>query len=136
MLFLDPHTHDLYPRWDEEAARAVASLRLVAGRHADDRDLAALIGELSMKSTAFAALWSKHPVQNCVSGRKHLRHPEVGELELDFEALHLPDGAGHRLMTYTAVPGSPTGAALRLLQAGVGTESAPGRDPARTVDGR
>ena len=115
MLFLDAHTRDLYPAWDEEAARAVASLRLVAGRYRDDRELADLVGELALNSDEFAALWSKHPVANCLSGIKRFRHPEVGEFEAEFEALQLPDDSGQRIMTYTATPGSPAEAALRLL---------------------
>ncbi len=115
MLFLDSHTRELYARWDEEAARAVASLRLVAGRFREDRELAELIGELSVKSDEFARLWSRHPVQNCVSGLKHLHHPEVGDLDLEFLALQLPDDSGHRLMTYTAVAETPSATALRLL---------------------
>ena len=68
LLFLDAHTRELYARWDEEAARAVAMLRILAGRFPDDPELAELVGELSMKSPEFAALWAKHPVANCVSG--------------------------------------------------------------------
>ncbi|MFC7550360.1 helix-turn-helix transcriptional regulator [Plantactinospora sp. GCM10030261] len=115
MLFLDPHTRELYARWDEEAEHVVASLRLVAGRHRDDRELAELVGELILKSDEFAALWSRHVVRDCLSGRKLFRHPEVGELELDYEVLHLPDGTGHRLLTYTAVPDTADAMALRLL---------------------
>ncbi|MFC4586053.1 helix-turn-helix transcriptional regulator [Sphaerisporangium corydalis] len=115
MLFLDPHTRDLYRHWDEEAARAVASLRLMAGRSADDRELAELIGELSMKSPEFGALWSRHPVRDCTTGTKHFRHPEVGVLDLQFEALHLPDEPGRRVLMYSAEPGSPAEAALLLL---------------------
>ncbi|MUN36891.1 MULTISPECIES: helix-turn-helix transcriptional regulator [Actinomadura] len=115
MLFLDPHTRDLYARWDEEAARDVASLRLFAGRYRDDRELADLVGELTLKSDTFAALWAKHPVYKCQSGRKHFRHPEVGEFELEFEVLHLPDDSGHRILTYTALPGTPSELSLRLL---------------------
>ncbi|WP_242884674.1 helix-turn-helix transcriptional regulator [Actinomadura litoris] len=115
MLFLDPHTRDLYARWDEEAARDVASLRLFAGRYRDDRELADLVGELILKSDTFAALWAKHPVYKCQSGRKHFRHPEVGEFELEFEVLHLPDDSGHRILTYTALPGTPSELSLRLL---------------------
>ena len=126
MLFLDPHTRELYRRRPEEAARATASLRLIAGRYPDDRELAALVGELSMKSPEFAALWSKHPVAHCTSGTKQLRHPEVGELDLDFEALYLGDEAGHRILTYTAVPGTPSEAALRLL-ATLCADAAPSR---------
>lgn len=132
MLFLDPHTRELYARWDEEAARAVASLRLVAGRNRDDRALADLVGELTLKSDDFAALWSKHPVHNCLSGRKHFHHPEVGDFELEFELLHLPDDSGHRILTYTAIPGTPSDAALRLLAghaASAGHEGRAGAKP-------
>lgn len=101
MLFLDAHTRDLYARWDEEAKRAVASLRLVAGRFGDDRGLAELVGELSVKSPEFAALWSRHPVANCVAGVKYLRHPVLGEVELEFQTLSLPDDSGQRILTYT-----------------------------------
>lgn len=118
MLFLDPHTRELYSRWDEEAARAVASLRLLAGRYSDDPELARLIGELALNSNEFALLWSKHPVGNCVSGTKHLHHPVVGDLELEFQMLELPDRSGQRVLTYTATPRSASAAALALLTAG------------------
>jgi hypothetical protein len=116
MLFLDPHTRELYTRWDEEARRSVASLRLVAGRHPDDRQLAELIGELSMKSAEFSALWSRHPVLNCTFGVKHFTHPIVGQLELQFEVMTMPDDSAHRILIYSAESGTPSEAALRLLR--------------------
>jgi transcriptional regulator with XRE-family HTH domain len=115
MLFLDPHTRELYVDWDDEASRAVASLRLVAGRYADDRRLTDLVGELCVASDDFARLWAKHPVLSCMSGTKRLNHPEIGALEVGFEVLHLPDAPGHRLMTYTAVEGTAAHHALTLL---------------------
>ncbi|WP_345653370.1 helix-turn-helix transcriptional regulator [Streptomyces siamensis] len=117
MLFLDCHTRELYARWDEEAARAVASLRLVAGRFREDRALAGLVGELTLGSDEFAALWSEHPVLDCLCGTKHFRHPEVGDLELGFEMLHLAQDTGQRILTFTAAPGTGSEAALRLLAA-------------------
>lgn len=118
LLFLDPQTRELYPAWATEASRAVASLRLLSGRFADDPQLASLIGELTLKSPEFASMWAEHPVENCMSGVKHLRHPRLGELELDFEVLSMPDDSGHRLLTYTAPDGSEASAALsRLLGA-------------------
>jgi transcriptional regulator with XRE-family HTH domain len=116
MLFCDPHHRDLHRNWKDEAARAVASLRLVAGRHKNDRQLAELIGELTMTSPAFASLWAKHPVANCVSGTKEFHHPEVGELTLDFEALLLADEPGERILMYSAKPGSASETALQLLR--------------------
>lgn len=115
MLFLDPHTRELYANWDEEARRAVASLRLVAGRYADDSQLAELVGELSLRSDEFATMWGRHPVHNCMNGTKLFHHPTVGDFELAFEVLHLPDASGQRMMTYIAETGSPSEAALHLL---------------------
>jgi transcriptional regulator with XRE-family HTH domain len=115
LLFLDPHTRELYTRWQEEAARAVASLRLVAGRFADDPELASLIGELTLNSEEFARMWSRHPVQNCMSGLKYMHHPEVGDLELHFEVLTQPDESGHRILMYAADPGTPAAESLQLL---------------------
>ncbi|GAA3391192.1 helix-turn-helix transcriptional regulator [Cryptosporangium minutisporangium] len=117
MLFLDPPTRQLYARWDVEAQRAVASLRLVAGRFPDDRGLAELVGELCVKSPEFARLWSRHPVTNCTSGTKLFNHPAVGDLELGFEVTAPPDDSGQRLLMYSAAPGSSSEAALRLLTA-------------------
>ncbi len=118
MLFLDRRTRELYTRWDEEAKRSVASLRLVAGQHPHDRRLAELIGELSMNSKEFAALWSRHPVLNCTYGVKHFRHPVVGHMELGFEVVRLADDSAHRILMYMAEPGTPSEAALRLLGGG------------------
>ena len=44
-----------------------------------------------------------------------MHHPEVGDLDLRFEVLHLPDDSGQRLLTHTAAPGSEAG--FRLLAA-------------------
>ncbi len=117
MLFLDAETRALYTDWRGEASRAVASLRLLSGRFADDPELSALVGELTLNSSDFAAMWSQHPVGNCMSGVKFMQHPRAGELELDFEVLSMPDHSGHRMLTYTAAPGSvfvDRVAALRL----------------------
>lgn len=121
MLFLDEQYRALYPDWGEQAELAVAALRLVAGRHRDDRALAELVGRLTMNSDEFASLWARHPVRTCTSGVKCLRHPVVGEVELSFENLVIPGTSGQRLIAYTAEPGSPSETALRLL----GSASAP-----------
>ncbi|MDX3231119.1 helix-turn-helix transcriptional regulator [Streptomyces sp. ME19-01-6] len=123
LLFLDPHTRELYPDWEDEAPRAVSALRLAAGEHPDDRRLAELIGELTMKSGEFAALWSRHPVRKCAFGTKSFHHPLVGPMELTFEMTRLPDAAGQCLLMYGAEPGSSSEAALRLLATGVAPDA-------------
>ncbi|WP_327177355.1 helix-turn-helix transcriptional regulator [Streptomyces sp. NBC_01335] len=115
MLFLDPHTRELYTEWTKEARVALAAMRLVAGRNPQDSALAELIGSLMLQSPDFAGLWSKHPVRDCTVGTKALHHPVVGAMTLDFENLHLADNTGHRMLLYTAPEGSPSEAALSLL---------------------
>lgn len=116
LLFLDEHTRELYVDWDLEAADAVASLRYVAAQFADDRHLAELVGTLTLGSGEFSRLWAGHDVRLCTSGTKRLRHPEVGPLDVAYEVLHLPEGDGQRILTYTTAPGSASHAALRLLR--------------------
>ncbi|MFI2074552.1 MULTISPECIES: helix-turn-helix domain-containing protein [Streptomyces] len=117
LFFLDPHAHELYPEWEKEARRAVSALRLAAGEHPEDRRLAELIGELTMRSPRFAALWARHPVRACTSGVKSFQHPVVGSLDLSFEMLRLPGTDGQGLLAFSAEPGSGSEAALRLLTA-------------------
>ncbi|MFJ6701151.1 helix-turn-helix domain-containing protein [Streptomyces sp. NPDC091272] len=124
LLFLDEETRRLYPHWDDEARTALAALRLVAGRYPDDRPLAELIGQLTMKSAEFTTLWSRHPVRGCVSGTKHLQHPLVGRMELAFETMQLAGGNGQRMLAYSAEPGTASEAALRLLASSLGPDQA------------
>ncbi|MFC9034249.1 helix-turn-helix transcriptional regulator [Streptomyces arboris] len=115
LLFLDERFRTLYTDWNEEAQLAVASLRLIAGRHPDDRRLAELIGQLVIQSSDFASRWARHPVRTCTSGVKHFQHPQVGAMELAFENLHIPGDSGQRIIAYSAEPRTPSEAALRLL---------------------
>jgi transcriptional regulator with XRE-family HTH domain len=115
ILFLSPQGRDLYQNWEEEAQLAVASLRLVAGRHPQDSDLGGLVGRLAMQSREFAALWARHPVRTCTDGVKHLQHPLVGTMQLTFQSLTLPGSGDQRMIAYSAEPGTPSEAALRLL---------------------
>ncbi|MFF9620364.1 helix-turn-helix domain-containing protein [Streptomyces griseosporeus] len=131
MLFLDERTRALYPHWQEEATLAVASLRLVAGRYPHDKQLAELVGELTMNSEEFAARWARHPVRTCVAGVKEIEHPLVGAMELSFQSLLVPGEAGQRMIAYTARVGTESEAALRLLAS---TIRVPNTDLPTSVD--
>ncbi|MFD7135386.1 helix-turn-helix domain-containing protein [Streptomyces sp. NPDC059894] len=131
MLFLDERNRDLYPRWHDEAQLAVASLRLVAGRYPHDKQLASLVGELTMNSEEFAARWARHPVRTCVAGTKEIDHPLVGAMELSFQSLLVPGAAGQRMIAYTARVGTSSEAGLRLLSS---TLRVPNTGIATTVD--
>jgi transcriptional regulator with XRE-family HTH domain len=114
-VFLDPAARDLYPEWSAVAAQTVAHLRLNAGRHADDRELCSLVGELSLKSEDFRRLWADHQVKECAYGSKKVRHPVAGLLTLPYETLSLPADPEQTIVVYTPKPGSETAERLALL---------------------
>jgi hypothetical protein len=114
---------ELYADWKRKAQDAVADLRLITGRYPGDPQVTALIGELSVHSREFARLWAGHPVRQCRASLRSYRHPLVGTLTLNSEAMQLAEDTGQRLFIYTAEPDSPSEAGLRLL-AGLTAESA------------
>ncbi|MBZ6475294.1 helix-turn-helix transcriptional regulator [Streptomyces griseocarneus] len=115
ITFLDPASRDLFADWSTCARENVAYLRLEAGRHPDDPELAGLIGELSVKSADFRRWWAEHPVQDKTSGTKRFHHPLVGDLTLTYDTLRAADDPDQALITYTAEPHTPSHDALRML---------------------
>ncbi|MEU2364594.1 helix-turn-helix transcriptional regulator [Streptomyces noursei] len=122
--FLDPLGRDFFPDWEQSLNTTVSLLRTEAGRAPHDNDLTQLIGELVTRSEEFRTAWAKHNVRLHHTGRKSFRHPAVGVLTLDFDALDLSAQPGLTLTAYSAAPGTPDHDALQLLAAWAATEIA------------
>ncbi|MEV5612775.1 helix-turn-helix transcriptional regulator [Streptomyces sp. NPDC052225] len=122
--FLDPAGRDFFPDWDAALNTTVSLLRTEAGRAPHDSELTGLIGELVTRSDDFRTAWAKHNVRLHHTGRKPFRHPEVGDLLLDFDAMALPAQPGLTMTVYSAEPGTPDHDALRLLSTWAATEDA------------
>jgi transcriptional regulator with XRE-family HTH domain len=115
LVFLDEGMRSLYADWHGKASDVAAYLRLDAGRHPDDPHTAALLDELSAASPEFREAWAEHHLKDKTHGRYLYRHPVVGELDLGFETLRLPDDPDQALVAHTVEEGSPSQTALRLL---------------------
>jgi transcriptional regulator with XRE-family HTH domain len=113
--FLDPAAPDFYVDWERTAKDLVAHLRSEAGRNPYDRGLSDLVGELSTRSPEFRTWWAAHNVRYHQTGTKRLRHPVVGELELDYEVMDVSADDGLTISVYSAEPGSRSAQALDLL---------------------
>jgi transcriptional regulator with XRE-family HTH domain len=115
ITFLDPAARELFVDWEAKAADVVGQLRLDAGQHPNDPLLAALVGELSVRSEDFRRLWAVHDVQRKSHGSMRLTHPLAGEFTLRYETFALAADQELALSTYHAEPGSASEQALRLV---------------------
>ena len=115
-VYLQPEAAEqFFVDYDQITRDAAAMLRLEAGRNPHDEELIALVGELSTRSELFRQRWASQDVRFHRSGRKRLRHPVVGQLDLDFEAMELPSEPGLQLNIYTAPADTPTADDLKML---------------------
>src|SRR4051794_2146546 len=121
LVFSDPGTRLLLPDWEEVAGETVGLLRLVSGAAPGDRQIEALVEEMSAEHAAFRRLWADHGVASVTSGTRRFRHPDVGEMTLGYEALAVPGDTGQMIVVYSAKPGSADERALKLLGAWAGS---------------
>jgi transcriptional regulator with XRE-family HTH domain len=119
---LTPAGRDFFPDWETSLNTTVSLLRTEAGRAPHDSDLTGLIGELVTRSEEFRTAWAKHNVRLHHTGSKPFRHPEIGDIRLDFDAMDLTAQPGLTLTVYSAEPGTRDHDALLLLSAWAATE--------------
>jgi transcriptional regulator with XRE-family HTH domain len=100
---------------ERTAVESVASLRAVSARYPTDPGVQRLLNELRAKSPDFCRLWHDGRAAERRSSTKTVRHPELGVIELDCDALHLPD-TDQRMIVYSAAPNSPAADALAMLR--------------------
>lgn len=114
-LFLHPAAPEVVGGWDQQIRSCVARLRALAGTDPDAPDLAALVGELLLKSPDFARVWERYEVSGRKPATKTFHHPAVGDLTLGFQGMQLEDTPGQRFLMYSAEPGTPDHDAMLLL---------------------
>jgi transcriptional regulator with XRE-family HTH domain len=121
LVFLDAHTIELYADWPRKARAVVATLRMASGRHPHDPLLTALIGELSVKSPDFAAMWADHRVKAGGDAVYEMRHPLVGIMTVTQQTLHTEQD--QHIVVATTEVGSPSHSAMTLLVHSAATRS-------------
>jgi transcriptional regulator with XRE-family HTH domain len=129
-VYLRPEeAREFFVDYDLIARDVAAKLRMEAGRGPHDEQLVALVGELSTRSEVFRRRWASQDVRWHRSGRKRLRHPVVGPLDLDVESMTLPDEPTLHFTVYTAAAGTPTADGLTLLASWAASQNAPADQP-------
>jgi transcriptional regulator with XRE-family HTH domain len=115
LVFLDAHLRELYPDWLVKARAVVGNLRIAVGKDSSDPLLLNLIGDLTVNSPEFAALWADHRIQPCDIADYTMNHPLVGTMTLTQQTLQSPSRPDQYIVVATAKPGSPSQTALNLL---------------------
>jgi transcriptional regulator with XRE-family HTH domain len=126
LIFLDPEIRDLFFAGGWDGSGLVASLRVRYTQGDPDKRVKALISELIERSPVFRRLWNEHGVVKRMKGRKSFNHPEVGEIELDWDRLTVPGASGQVLMVYSAAPGTPGATELTMQSTLAATAAQPG----------
>lgn len=130
LLFLDPASRTLFVDWEEAGRLSAARLRMETASNPNDPRLAALVGELSVRSPEFRDWWNGRIVSAASYGPKRYNHPLVGPLTLDCDTWVSPDDPDVTFLLVTAQPGSPEDSALRILSSWQ-SEAAPNNATAR-----
>ena len=114
-LLIEPAARERITNWADFASSSVAGLRRQAGRHPDDRALAALIEELRSADHDVARWWDDHTVRDYAGVAKRIHHPTAGPLTFDVEIVLAPHEPDQHLVVYTVQPDSATARILPLL---------------------
>ncbi|MPZ82838.1 MAG: transcriptional regulator [Actinophytocola sp.] len=97
-----PAMREFYRERERVISEGIADLRAAWAARPDDESLVDLVGELTVHSPEFAALWERRDVRVNGRGRKRLHHPRVGPLAIDFEVLNPLGEPDQRLIIYRA----------------------------------
>jgi transcriptional regulator with XRE-family HTH domain len=115
--YTDPASRLIYPAEDHpQHARAFTSRLREVYAAAPGSRAGEIVDALLAASPEFAGVWADHEVGVTHPERKRIVHRELGELDLYCQDLHDPRQA-QTLLTFTAVPGSPSYEKLQLLAA-------------------
>jgi hypothetical protein len=115
MVFLDPEGRTFYVDWERAATGCVANLRASSGLYAGTARRHELLDRLTTGSAYFAELWAAHDVAPKTHNEKILRHPDVGEFAITFDAVEVSAMPGYQLVVYRGEPASAGERALRTL---------------------
>lgn len=117
MVFLDPAAARFYADWQQVTTQIVANLRSGLIEFPADPRIFAVVEQLSVHSSGFAARWATQEVRPRTSGDKVFNHPQLGQLSLHFEALEITEAPDQRLFIYNSPENGPAPDAVTLLGA-------------------
>ncbi|MFC3324544.1 helix-turn-helix transcriptional regulator [Mesorhizobium cantuariense] len=102
-MFLSPNIRAKQHDWQSLARFVVGSFRADAARAGAVSEVAQLVDELCSVSPEFAALWRENDVLSHGDGTKRLKHPELGDIELEYSGFAVDGRPDLSLTVYNPV---------------------------------
>ncbi|RYZ01762.1 MAG: XRE family transcriptional regulator [Myxococcales bacterium] len=103
LMFTDARVRAAQFDWESVARFVVAVFRGDAARAGAAAPMQALVEELCQTSSEFAAMWRDNDVRDFGEGIKRLRHPQLGEIALEYSAFSVDGRPDLAMLVYTPV---------------------------------
>jgi len=103
LLFCNPAIRDIQHDWDAMARFVVGAFRSDVARAGATSEITALVDELCSASPEFEALWRENEVVAHGEGTKRLRHPILGDIELEYSGFAVDGRPDLNLVVYNPV---------------------------------
>src|ERR1700730_266283 len=101
MIFCDPRVRAAQFDWERVARYVVGAFPIDAARAGAAAEVEPLVDELCRSSPEFAAMWRDNDVQTHGDGVKHLRHPVLGLIALEYSAFAVDGRPDLQMIVYT-----------------------------------
>ncbi|EIM26571.1 hypothetical protein MicloDRAFT_00031200 [Microvirga lotononidis] len=103
LLFCNPAIRTVQHDWDTIARFVVGAFRADAARAGATSEVAALVDELCRASPEFDALWRENEVISHSEGTKRLKHPILGDIELEYSGFAVDGRPDLNLVVYNPI---------------------------------
>jgi hypothetical protein len=105
-IFLDPRARALQYDWESVARFVLSAFRVDAARAGAEAEVEPLVEELCRLSPEFKAMWGENDVRgHHGEAVKHIRHPVLGPLALEFSAFAVDGRTDLTMVVYN--PATP-----------------------------
>ena len=103
LVFLDPTARTRNLHWEQVARFVVGAFRADVARAGAQEQVAPFVAELRAKSSEFAAYWDDGDVTAFHEGIKHLRHPVLGEVAVEYSGFAVDGRPDLAMIVYNPV---------------------------------
>jgi transcriptional regulator with XRE-family HTH domain len=103
LIFLEPRVREAQHDWEGMARFVVGAFRADAARAGALSEVTQLVEELCLASPDFKALWLENDVLVHGEGVKHLNHPQLGLIELEFSSFAVDGRPDLSMIVYNPV---------------------------------